>query len=317
MSTNVNIYVPNQGEIEALRSMLLNNALELGIYRTAVVPDGSTLFATLTELTTGGGRGYARKALTPEILETLRTSSKWYLSTNAQGRAEGAYDSGVLTWTFNAYDVADGYTAYGVFAVTYQIPFDAGATEIRVGDTIKGGTSGATGVVTEVCVQSGTWAAGTAAGYIKIKSKSGTFQNDENLYLSGEIATVAIGDAGTDYAVGDIVEVTQTGGAGAKLVVTSVDAYGGVTGIVVVEGGQGFSVDTDLATVALTGSGADDLTIDISTLASTAYAVSNTGATADAHQKLMAVWAFPSGVEIDTAGQTITWDMKIALSTGL
>lgn len=315
MATNVNAYAPNCGEIEALRAVILNKPLVLGLYRTTVVPDGSMVIGTLTEMADGGGRGYAAKALSRDIA-AASAADKWVLSTNAQGRAEAGYNNAVLTWTFNAFDVADGYTVQGVFAYTWRLPFDAGAKEIKVGDVIKGVTSAATGVVAEVCLLSGTWAAGTAAGYLTIGTKTGTFQDGENITILGAVSTFSISAAGTGYALGDIITITQTGASGAKLVVTAVDGYGGITDAVVVEGGMNYTVDTGLATVALTGSGNDDAEIDISTLAATVYAVTNTGATADASKVLITVWAFPAGVEIATDGQSITWDMKLALYSG-
>lgn len=318
MATNVSIYVPNQGELEMLKAILGQKAMTLFLYRNQVIPDGSTIFNTLSEMPSGGGRGYARKELTRDILETLATADKWYVATNGEGKAEGAYNDAVLSWAFNDYDVADGYTVYGVGAFCWVLPFDASDTEIKVGDKIKGATSGATGIVTGVCVQSGTWAGGDAAGYLDIMTVSGTFQDGENIIYNGAIATGAVNAGGTGYAVGDIVTVTQSGAVGAKIVITGVDGYGAVTSFVVVDGGQGYSVDTGLATVALTGSGNDDFTIDISTLSTTALAVTNTGTdfSGDAHKKLLAVWAYASGIEIITDGQAITWDHKMALSTG-
>jgi hypothetical protein len=289
-------FYPNEGEILMQMMGLHGLPQKVGLFRNVVPQDGGVTFTSFTELTSGGGRSYATKTIDNAINMSALAQSEWYISTNASGRAEAAYCHGsppttYMEWTFNSVDVADGYSVYGAFRWVELIPFDAGATEIFPGQTVKGATSLATGVVAAVVLFSGTWAAGTAAGWMIIKSQSGTFQNDENLYVSGEIATIAIRDAGTDYVVGDIVEVTQTGGSGAKLVVTSVDGYGGVTGLVVVEGGQGFTVANDLATVALTGVGNDDLTIDISTLATTAYAVSNTGTTfaGDSHKKVVVV----------------------------
>ena len=316
MATNVSIYCPNESEKEALRSFLQNNGLVLGLYRNQAVPSGSTRLSDLTELTTGGGRGYARKELTTEMLATLRTASKWFITLNSLDKAEGQYDTGALTWTFNAVDVADGYTVYGVFAFTWVIPFDAGATEIKVGDTVKGGTSAATGIVTQVTVESGTWAAGTAAGYLNIKTKTGTWVDGENVLISGEIATIAVTAGGTGYAVGDILQITQTGASGSKVVVLT-EAGGVVATVALVEGGTGHSAAAGLATTHLTGAGNDDCTLEVATLATTAYAVTNTGVTADAHQRLMAVWRLSSGEAIDTNGQTITADVKISMSTAL
>jgi hypothetical protein len=321
MATNVSVYVPNEGEIEALKSIIQNDALVLGLYKVGVSADGSMGVATLSELTTGGGRGYAPIVLTNDLLRTLRTASKWFLSTNALGKAEAAYNDVPLVWTMTAADVADVSTAYGVFAYTWVLPFDAGAKEIKVGDTIKGGTSGALGTVTAVCVESGTWAAGTAAGYLNIKTKTGTFQDNENIYVQGEVATFVAAPtvAGDTYSIGDLFRLTSGDGKAMGVVLsltggdnTPVATIGTVPGY----GGRDYTVGAGKVTAKLSGGGNDALTVEIASLATAAYAVTNTGLTADATKKLMAVWPFASGVAITTVGQTITWDMKLALASG-
>ncbi|MFN8829162.1 MAG: hypothetical protein ACK5W0_04755 [Labrys sp. (in: a-proteobacteria)] len=58
------------------------------------------------------------------------------------------------------------------------IPFTSGGViEIRAGDTIVGVTSGARAVVSQVLLASGTWAAGTAAGFfvVSVDDVVGTF----------------------------------------------------------------------------------------------------------------------------------------------
>lgn len=317
MATNVNIYVPNQGEKEALRAILKTKALVMFLYKNAVIGEGATLFESLTEWPADGGRAYARKELSIDLVEDAVAAAKWFLTTNSLGRAEGQYNNAVLSWAFNAVDVADGASVYGVGAFSWMLPFDGGAIEIKVGDKIKGATSGATGIVTGVCLTSGAWGAGTAAGVLDIMTKTGTFQDGENITIVGAIATVAVGAApGTGYAVGDIFGITQAGAAGAKLVVATIGGGGAVTGVVVVNGGHDFTVANALPTVKLTGGGDNALTINISTLAATVYAVTNTGATADAHKRLMAIWPFSTPLAIASDGQAATWDMKMALATG-
>ncbi len=316
MATNVNIYVPNSGEKEALKALLLTKGMVLGLYKNQVQPDGNTIFDTLEELTAGGGRSYARKELSNAIVENALAADKWFVSINALGRAEGTYHNAVLSWVFNDVDVADGHTAYGVFAFSWVLPFDAGAKEIKVGDVVKGATSGATGIVTGVCVQSGTWAAGTAAGYLDIMTKTGTFVNDENILVSGEAGTLNATPTagGTGYALGDLVEIS-TGGAGARVVVTAA-AAGVVSSVHLATGGKDYTTGTGKATTKITGAGNDDLTVNIEALASAAYAVTNTGVTADAHKRLLAVWAFAAGQAISQNGFSITWDHKVALASG-
>lgn len=185
----MSIYVPNIGERKWLRTFLQNNPLLLGLYKNQIVPDGNTIMETLVEMATGGGRGYAQKTLANDIVENAETTDKWYLYMNAQGKAEAIYGlaSAPQEWTFAAADVADLATVYGVFGYVFVVPFTAGQSEgpIKVGDTITGHTSAATGVVTEVVVTSGTWAADSAAGYLTIKTKTGTFQHNEELWVGG------------------------------------------------------------------------------------------------------------------------------------
>lgn len=63
--------------------------------------------------------------------------------------------------------------------------FDSGSTEIKADMEITGGTSGATAMVKEVVVTSGTWAGGDAAGFVILHDEtvSGTFANDEIIKL--------------------------------------------------------------------------------------------------------------------------------------
>ena len=65
------------------------------------------------------------------------------------------------------------------------LAFDTGTSEISAGDTITGASSSETAEVTSVTVTSGTWSAGTAAGYISIKNNSGTWTDNENITVSG------------------------------------------------------------------------------------------------------------------------------------
>ena len=51
----MSVYIPNISEIAVLKSILLQRAMTIGLYVNSIIPDGSTLFATLTEMTTGAG----------------------------------------------------------------------------------------------------------------------------------------------------------------------------------------------------------------------------------------------------------------------
>lgn len=309
----MSIYVPNVGEMEMLKSIIRSEAVILGLYKNAVTPDGNTVISTLTPVTTQGG--YAPIALTNDITESALTADKWYLSQDGNGRAAAQYDDEPVGWTFDGTNVAAGETAYGIFGYTLILPFDAGQNEIKVGDKIKSGNA-ATAIVTHVFLTSGSWGAGTAAGWLCIKTQTGTFVNNDPLYKFGEINAISIVAGGTGYAVGDIITITQSGGSGALIVVTTVNT-GAITAAEVIVGGTGYAAASGLPTVKVTGSGNDDATLTISSVKTTAYATSDTGTVngGDSLQKLLFVEAFTSGYAIDTVGQKITYVPKITLST--
>jgi hypothetical protein len=78
---------------------------------------------------------------------------------------------------------ATGWTAV---ALGYEVSFTAGlAAGIVDGNTVTGLTSGATGLVKRVVVQSGTFASNTAAGRLIFASITGTFSAGETLRVSG------------------------------------------------------------------------------------------------------------------------------------
>ena len=311
------LYAPNVGEREMLKDQLLSQALVLGLYKNVITPDGNTTIDTLTELLKGGGEGYAQIALSRDIVEDAPASGKWYISTDANGKAVAQYGLAAApqAWTFNAQDVADSETVYGIFLFTWVLPFDQGAKEIRVGDTIKGATSGATGIVTCVEVQSGAWGAGTAAGNLKIMTKTGTFQDNENIIVLGEVGTLNATPTagGNGYALGDLVEIAA-GGAGARVVVTA-EAGGIVSAVALATGGHGYTTGAGKATTKITGAGNNDLTVNITALASAIYAVVATGAGGDAQRKLRFTENQSAGTAIVAVGQQVTYLPLISLST--
>jgi len=171
------IYVPNIGEQEALQDILISQAFRLGLYKTQITADGNTIFSTMTELDAEAG-GYATKDLTNNVAVDALTASKWYVTVNSSNKAEATYDA-VDTpqeWVFNAADVANSDTAYGVFMWTLTIDFTSGgAVELKVGDTITSVAGATNAICTAVRLQSGTWAGGDAAGTLCLKTQSGVF----------------------------------------------------------------------------------------------------------------------------------------------
>lgn len=74
----------------------------------------------------------------------------------------------------------------------HSVAFYSGGTyTTALGETVTGATSGATGIVTGLWLQSGSFAAGTAAGIIYISGKTGTFQA-ENLNVAANLNVMTI-----------------------------------------------------------------------------------------------------------------------------
>lgn len=76
-----------------------------------------------------------------------------------------------------------------------ELRFNTGTALFLDGDTVTGASSGATGVVARVVLQSGTAGAGTATGRLILSSSTGTFTNGENLTVSGGVKAKAGGAA--------------------------------------------------------------------------------------------------------------------------
>ena len=88
-------------------------------------------------------------------------------------------------------------TAGGWAAVTLgkELSFGTGTAVIVDGNTVTGATSGATGVVARVVLQSGTFASGNAAGRLILSSSTGVFTSGENLTVAAAVKAIAGGAA--------------------------------------------------------------------------------------------------------------------------
>lgn len=84
-------------------------------------------------------------------------------------------------------------TGWQAVNLAHKLDFTSGGnTEITVGQTVTGATSGATGVVRKVFLISGDWAAGSAAGYFIVSGITGTFVAENlNVGASLNLATIA------------------------------------------------------------------------------------------------------------------------------
>lgn len=65
--------------------------------------------------------------------------------------------------------------------IDQKLFYDAGSHEFTVGATLTGVTSEATGTIKSVTLSSGSWAGGTAGGYVVLSNVTGTFQNNETI----------------------------------------------------------------------------------------------------------------------------------------
>lgn len=96
----------------------------------------------------------------------------------------------VFAWRNNA-----GGTAMAIYRSTTsgwslvnlgrQLSFHSGHLAIVDGNIVTGQISGATGTVTRVVLESGSWSAGDAAGRLIFASVTGTFQAGEHIRISG------------------------------------------------------------------------------------------------------------------------------------
>lgn len=87
-------------------------------------------------------------------------------------------------------------SGWATVALGSELAFTAGlAAGIVDGNTVTGLTSGATGVVARVVVQSGSFAANNAAGRLILSSTSGTFVAAETLRVAGTNRATASGAA--------------------------------------------------------------------------------------------------------------------------
>jgi hypothetical protein len=80
-----------------------------------------------------------------------------------------------------------------ILGAEFTRTFTSGGTyTVKAGDTIVGATSNATGVVVSVALTGGSWAAGTAAGTIRFRSQTGTFQAEAlKVLTNADVATIA------------------------------------------------------------------------------------------------------------------------------
>ena len=107
--------------------------------------------------------------------------------------------------------------------------FDAGDVELVQGDSINDATSGATAVVDQIVVTSGTWAGNDAAGTLLLRNVVGTFGNDNNIRVGVTVYAVADGASAlglrgytaVSWAEADVIELMADSDIGLGTAVTN------------------------------------------------------------------------------------------------
>ena len=101
---------------------------------------------------------------------------------------------GILTWDTGLQE-----------SIYSQIAFTSGGTYVpQIGDTVTGNSSGETAVIVDIVESASTWSAGTAAGTITYRSKSGTFTNSETVSIAK--ANKVLSNNAYTHAASDVVD---------------------------------------------------------------------------------------------------------------
>lgn len=124
-------------------------------------------------------------------------------------------------------------------AASYWIlDFDAGTgSEPTPGDTIDGDTSGDSGVLHLVVLESGSWGV-DAAGYLVLFDVVGSFQNDEAISESATPFATSAGIANSRNADNDALDKTYlvAAQAGRRALIAAVPGSGSVNGVWIYRG---------------------------------------------------------------------------------
>lgn len=139
---------------------------------------------------------------------TIRTDTRYHKNAPASGT--GSLGSFTMTAATGGRCLIDG-------TQVWMIPYDGGTGNVpTLGSTVTGATSGATGELMNVssAINAAPTNAGSAmpaTGYVKLTTKSGTFQDNENLQVSG--STFAVVNSSTGGARG-FLEIVMDDAAG-------------------------------------------------------------------------------------------------------
>ena len=214
------------GVVIAVDGLVVYYTKSTGTFQVAEnVRKGVTVQGTLTAL--GGGTTNAKtNALYRNLAADVYRADIAAVPGSGPIRGVVYYNNKVYAWRDNAGATAmvmhvsssGGWTAV---PLGRQLQFSNGLPAgIVEGDTVTGLTSGATGVVTRVAIQSGTFAASTAAGRLIFASVTGAFTPGETLRVAGTNRATAVGaDSAITLLPGGTVTTDQGsfgGGSGAR-----------------------------------------------------------------------------------------------------
>ena len=142
-------------------------------------------------------------------------------------------------------DLTAGTVVYTAFPSSKGIAFTAGGggtnnQTINAGATIVGATSGATAVVKQVLVTSGSFTGGNATGFMVLDAATitGTF-GTENVYIKGGLNASNSTNQADAAVTAPVVEGVKVSGAAGPVSDTSITAYLGST-----SASQGFTISS-------------------------------------------------------------------------
>jgi hypothetical protein len=96
------------------------------------------------------------------------------------------YNSTVYAWRNNVGNTAlnmykSSSSGWTQVSLGYELSFDTGSIALVDGDVVNGHTSGATGTIARVVLESGAWSTGDAAGRLIFASITGTFSASDHI----------------------------------------------------------------------------------------------------------------------------------------
>lgn len=93
---------------------------------------------------------------------------------------------------------------------SYSLAYTSGGTyEVAPGDVIVGASSGASAMVADAGLSSGTWAGGDAAGTFVLVNQVGTFElEDLNVLSNSNVATIGADSSPVDTTVAELTNWT-------------------------------------------------------------------------------------------------------------